>query len=132
MSYVGILWTGSMSSDPSQKSDQEELKQLRALRHSLDLRIKRLESRMTEPNPGRSPSVSTEKLCSHIQKWIDSGKSLVALADEAMVDEKTIRTALKGQNISERSVDRIVVALGLPHLYDDIVPLPPPSQYYED
>lgn len=112
-----------------------EMRQLKELRAALDTRMAWIHRRLYSPNINGKTSVDSRPLIPFIQKCIDNHESLSVIADRCMVSERVVANALRGEPISERSADRLVTGLGIPHLYDDIVPFvpdPPESQYYEE
>lgn len=111
---------------------QAEMRHLKELRRTLDVRIAWVYRRMHSPRLDGRNSVDSRPLSKYIQQSIDNHESLRAIAERCNVSERTVATALKGEPISEASADRLVTGLGIPHLYDDIVPPPPESQYYEE
>ena len=83
-------------------------------------------------HPNGTVSVPGERVAPLIRGWIDSGRSLGALERLSGVSDRTLRNALNGDNIADTSVDKLLIALGKEHLYNDIVPMPPESHYYEE
>jgi hypothetical protein len=78
--------------------------------------------------------VESARLAPYIQQWIDGGSTLLSLSRVAGVGEKTLRQILSGQlpTVRELTADRILSGLGLPHVFNEIVPDPPISKYWED
>lgn len=112
-----------------------ELRQLKELRKTLDTRMAWIHRRLYSPTINGKYSVDSTPLIKYIQQSIDNGESLSIIADRCMVSERTVANALRGEPISEASADRLVTGLGIPHLYDDIVPFvpdPPESKFYEE
>lgn len=115
----------------------EELKELLALQTIIEQRITRLRLRLIAPtvrSGNNQRMVESRHVRPFITEWIDRGNTLQALADQCVMSDKTLRDIMNHEEklISERSADKILVALGLPHVYNEIVPEPPPGQYWED
>jgi hypothetical protein len=110
---------------------QAEMRQLKELRRILDVRIEFIHRRMYSPSLGKS-AVDSRPLIPFIQQSIDNHESLGAIAARCNLSERTVAAALRGEPISQSSADKLITGLGIPHLYDDIVPMPPESQYYEE
>lgn len=112
---------------------QAEMRQLKELRSTIDARIEWIHRRLYSPSLGNgSRSLDSRPLSKYIQQSIDNHESLRAIAARCNVSERIVANALRGEPISEASADRLITGLGIPHLYDDIVPMPPESQYYEE
>jgi len=106
-----------------------EMRQLKELRKAIDTRIAWIHRRLYSPSINGRHSVDSRPLRKYIQQRIDNHETLVAIGASCNVSEKTVARALRGEPISEASADSLVTGLGVPHLYDDIVPY---SQYYEE
>lgn len=109
-----------------------EMRQLKELRRTIDTRIAWIHRRLYSPAVNGKVTVDSTLLIPHIQKAIDSGEALIVIAERCNLSEKTVLKALRGESISESSADSLITGLGIPHLYDDIVPMPPESHYYEE
>lgn len=80
------------------------------------------------------PSIELKDI---VQMWIDSGRTLVALAEEAAVSHKTLKDILQGKRkfTNEIIADSIRTTVGVPHLDLTFMPNPtkaPQSQYWEE
>lgn len=111
---------------------QAEMRQLKELRTAIDTRIAWIHRRLYSPTINGQRSVDTRPLIKFIQESIDNHESLGAIAARCNVSERVVATALRGESISEASADKLITGLGIPHLYDDVVPMPPESHYYEE
>lgn len=70
----------------------------------------------------------------YLQEWISHGHTLRTLADKAMLAESTLESIMRNRTETVRldTADRILTALGIPHILNNIVPDPPEGQYYEE
>lgn len=125
-----------MSTGPS-ASDKDELKELYHLRDALNVRIARLEQRAIFPvskNGAGDAVVYTKDIRPYVQGWIDEGYTLQSLADKADISVATLYNILQRTRptVKENTVDKILQALGLPHVYNDIFPEPPEDYHYTE
>lgn len=115
---------------------KEELIELLKLRDLLEDRIQRLQYRMIAPvhrGSGNGYSVVyAEDLRPYVQAWIDDHKPLRSLAERADVNEHTLYAILRGtrETVKESTADKILQALELPHIFNQLVPLPPEDYHY--
>lgn len=119
----------------------EELVSLRKLRDSLNERITLLEKQQryrvalkVKNNGAIYNGVLSTDLIPYIQEWIDNGHTIRALADKANLAEDTIGRILRNEHTMVRTTtaDRIITALGIPHIFSKLVPDPPEGQFYEE
>lgn len=108
--------------------------QIRELRNKKRLLLSQLES---IPKPEPVLVVASVELKPLIQLWIDEGRTLIALANEASVNHKTLKRILSGETKfnDEIIADSIRIAVGVPYYELRFVPDPrkrPQSQYYEE
>jgi hypothetical protein len=115
---------------------REELRELIKLRSIIDQRIKSLRMRELVPTNNGRGMVDKSDLAPYLREWIGNGKTLGTLADKAMISVTTLEKILKEDTpggVLESTADRILMALDLPHIYNQLVPPdPPPSQFYEE
>jgi Helix-turn-helix len=120
---------------------QDELRALYQIRALIDERIAFFETQLVvrnvvqkRSNGSLYPGVNTEDLKPYIQEWVDQGYTLRTLADKAMISETTLQKIMRGsvQMTRDDTADRILTALGLPNVYNELVPDPPEGQYYEE
>lgn len=117
--------------------DAQELAELIRLRDTLSERIIRLRRRTSQDdrqyNGHRKTSVPSEAIAPYVREWIDQGHMLRDLADKAGLSEETIRNILRpGRYVTETTVDKVLTALNVNHVYGRLVPEPPPTKYYEE
>lgn len=118
------------------------LDELYRLRSHIDQRIQELEAAQKKQKgkqatqahfPLQGGKVLSIQIVPFIRRWIDEGNTLVALAEEAGVNEKTLRNMLTQEHryTYDSIADRIMTALGYSHTNElDIEP--PDTQYWED
>jgi hypothetical protein len=115
---------------------REEYKQLKELRKTLETRMAWVHRKLYYPRMSDNRNtVDSRPLIPFIQQAIDNHETIIAISDRCKVSEGTIRNILRGLPISEPSIDRVLTGLGMPHLYDDMVPFvpdPPESKFYEE
>lgn len=126
------------------KQLEVELSELRKMRKSLDERISFFESELQQrhniaykigQNGHLYSGVAGADLKPYIQEWIDSGHTLVALAEKCMLDESTVGKIMTNPERMVRvtTADAILTGLGVsPSVLNDLVPEPPESKYYEE
>ena len=119
----------------------EELQTLRKLHSATEERISQLEKQLryrTTVKIAKNGNIYKGVLCSdlrpYIQEWVDMGRTLGALADNAGISEGSIVRILNNKQDMVRTdtADKLLTALGLPHIFNELVPEPPESQYYEE
>ena len=119
----------------------EELHTLRKLQQATEERISQLEKQIryrTTMKVAKNGNIYSGVLCSdlrpYIQEWVDMGRTLGALADRASISEGSIVRILNNKQDMVRTdtADKLLTALGLPHIFNELVPEPPESQYYEE
>jgi hypothetical protein len=115
---------------------QNELERLYEIRVYINLRIEILEAEQPKQTrkaqiPLKGGKVLCIQIAPFIREWIDSGRTLVALAQEAMVSEKTVRNILSGEyKFTHDSIaDAVMTAMG--HQHNHLID-PPLSHYWED
>ena len=110
------------------------LEELLKLRSIIDQRIESLRRRELTPTNGRD-MVAKSDLAPYVREWVSTGKSLGTLANRAMISITTLERILSDEQgvVTESTADKILTALGLPHIFNQLVlPDPPPSQFYEE
>ena len=122
---------------PDVRDAREELNALKELRAIIDKRIERLQLRMVAPeviSGNGQRMVENRYIRPFIREWIDRGNTLIELANQCGMSDGTLRRIMRENEdlMSERSADKILTALGLPHVYNEIVPEPPPTQFWEE
>lgn len=119
----------------------EELHTLRKLQQATEERINQLERQLrykTTMKVAKNGNIYRGVLCSdlrpYVQEWVDMGRTLGALADNAGLSEGAIVRILNNKQDMVRTdtADKLLTALGLPHIFNELVPEPPESQYYEE
>jgi hypothetical protein len=119
----------------------EELHTLRKLQQATEERISQLEKQIrykTTMKVAKNGNIYRGVLCSdlrpYVQEWVDMGRTLGALADNAGLSEGAIVRILNNKQDMVRTdtADKLLTALGLPHIFNELVPEPPESQYYEE
>lgn len=116
---------------------EEELRELHQLRDLIEKRITRLYFRLYAPTHKRSNGYSVvyaEDLRPYVQAWIDEHKPLRSLAERADINEHTLYAILRGtrETVREATADKILSALELPHIFNELVPPPPEDYHYSE
>lgn len=118
---------------------EEELRQLQRMRAMIDDRIAYFERQLllrTQEKVASNGSIYTgvpaELIKPYLQEWIDQGHTLRTLADKAMLSESNLLRIMRGDRdmIRESTADKILSALGITHVYNEIVPEPPEDYHY--
>lgn len=126
------------------ESDLQELEQLRAIKTYIQGRIDvleevvkkkaRKERRRANSLPKQGSKILTAQVTPFVREWVDSGRTLEALAEEAAVSIGTIYNIINNTTVytNEYLVDSIMTAMGHQHTALLDVPEPPPSHYWEE
>lgn len=123
------------------KQIEAELSTLRKLQSATQERIDQLENQLKlrtalrlSNNGKLYEGVEVSRLKPYIQSWIDQGYTLASLAQKAGLSESTVQKMMTDEREMMRTstADKLITALGITHLYDDIVPEPPEGHYYEE
>lgn len=110
-----------------------ELKELKALRTSIDARINRIQKLLNLGLTDRSDNIDGSIVAKYIREWLDENHTVEMLAEKADISPATVYNVLDGRRVRETTVDKILTALGLVHIFNEIVPpTPPQSKYYEE
>lgn len=132
---------------PDRAAIERELAELRKISTSIDDRIRFLQGLIEDEQEKRYNTlkqassdgklyngVLANDLKPYVQEWIDRGYTIRALADKANLNEETIYKVMRGGDGMLRiaTADALLNALELPHIFNEIVPEPPESQYYEE
>lgn len=123
------------------KDLRNEIVELEKMREMIDDRIAFLQDQIdlrrtskVATNGTLYTGVMAIELKPYIQEWIDQGFTVQALADKALLSTQTIYRVMQESEYMVRvsTADAILQALGLPHIFNQIVPDPPEGQYYEE
>ncbi len=120
----------------------EELEMLTKMRDYINVRIKQIKwAQKDKPELKESYLwVQTSCIAPYLQKFKGQDNGLTRLAEQSGVSYKTLANIRDGKSewTREDTADKIMMALGLPHIHLEPVkikrrvPEPPPTKFYED
>jgi len=134
---------------------EEEIIYLQGVKQYLDSRIQKLKTKIRNdkrPKVGMHRLsysglwVQADCLIVHVQKhWLDQDRKLRHLEEKSTLSEGTISKIMNGKTqwCREETAEAILIALGLPHVFNEIekvrikrkyveIPEPPFSHYVEE